>query len=153
MKNQIWKNEMFTLALEASPSGQIVTNTEGIVCHVNKRLLDTFGYDREELIGQKMEFLVPDKYRDKHPQYRASYQESPTVRSMGTGRVLYGKHQSGKLIPIEIGLNPFMYEESGYVLASVVDISERVRARNRFEVAMEASPSGILMTDDKGVII
>jgi len=152
MKNAIWINEFFRLALEASPSGQLIVDGQGKIRHINSKIADIFGYEPEELIDSSLEILIPDEFSHAHPDYRMSFFTNPVVRSMGSGQVLFGQHKSGSRIPIEIGLNPLADGDTKYVLASIVDISERLKADRRFQLALEASPSGVMLIDETGKI-
>jgi len=87
-----------------------------------------FGYMRDELIGQSVDRLVPERVRSAHPSYRAGFFTDPKTRPMGAGRDLYGVHKDGHEIPVEIGLNPLVTEEGTFVIASIIDITARKQA-------------------------
>lgn len=122
------KQERIRLVVEASPSGMIMVNEAGIVLLVNSQIERLFGYGREELLGQSVEILVPVEIREKHPGLRAGFFSDAKARAMGAGRDLFGQRKDGTQFPIEIGLNPVMTENEHFVLASIVDITERKRA-------------------------
>ncbi|HSW15444.1 MAG TPA: ATP-binding protein, partial [Solimonas sp.] len=103
-------------------------DNQGRMTLVNAQTEKMFGYPREELIGQPVEMLVPQGHRGGHPKLRQSYFAGPKTRSMGVGRDLYGLTKDGRQVPIEIGLNPITTEEGTFVLASIIDITERKRA-------------------------
>jgi len=144
--------ERFRLVVEASPSAMIMVNGEGRITLVNTQTEHLFGYARSELLDQPVEMLVPERYRGAHPGHRTGFFQTPSARAMGAGRNLFGRHKDGSEIPIEIGLNPIKTEEGAFVLASIIDITERKRAEERFRLVVEASPSAILMVNDKGRI-
>jgi PAS domain S-box-containing protein len=100
----------------------------GRIVLVNREVERLFGYSREELFGQEVERLVPLRQRDRHPEFRTVFLANPRARSMGAGRELYGLRKDGTEVPVEIGLNPIATEDGLFVLAAVVDISERQRA-------------------------
>ncbi|WP_447976968.1 PAS domain S-box protein [Candidatus Nitrospira bockiana] len=120
--------ERLRLTVEASPSGMVMVDQRGTILLVNHQLEQQFGYEREELIGQSIEVLVPAKFQSSHPTDRSRYVHSPSARPMGHGRDLYGVRKDGSEFPVEIGLNPVRTTEGLLVLASVVDITERKRA-------------------------
>lgn len=113
--------------IEASPYGQLLVDEQGIIQMINPSLLKLFGYTREELLGKSMDILLPERYRDGHEKLRAGYVQKPSLRPMGLGRDLTGRHKSGTEIPIEIGLSPVESDSGNLTLAVVTDISERKR--------------------------
>jgi PAS domain S-box-containing protein len=117
----------FRAVVEHSPSGIVTVNQEGKIVLVNSETEKLFGYDRRELIGQPVEVLVPERFRGGHPAHRAGFLADPQARAMGGGRDLYGRHKDGHEIPVEIGLNPIQTEEGLFILADIVDITERKR--------------------------
>jgi two-component system, sensor histidine kinase and response regulator len=117
--------ERFRLVVEAAPSAILMVTDAGLMTLVNQQTEQLFGYKREELMGQSVEMLIPLRYRLQHPGHRALFSQHPTTRSMGAGRDLYGLHKDGSEVPIEIGLNPIERTEGSFVLASIIDITER----------------------------
>src|SRR5207253_8784381 len=107
---------------------------------------------RAELLGQPVEMLIPRRYRVHHPGHRLSFFEHPSARAMGAGRDLYGRRKDGSEMPIEIGLNPVSTDEGAFVLASVIDITERKKAEERFRQVVEEAPSAMMMVDQTGKI-
>jgi len=88
-----------------------------------------FNYQRQEMIGQPIEMLLPMRYRDHHPALRESFVSHPIVRPMGAGRDLFGRKRDGSEFSVEVALTPITSPENTVViLASVVDIQERKRA-------------------------
>ena len=140
-------------AVESSPSGLLMVDREGHVVLVNQQIERMFGYSREELLGRSVDILVPERFRAQHTAARTAFLADPQVRSMGSGRDLFGLRKDGSEVPVEIGLTPVATEDGMFILSSVVDISSRVRAEERFRIAVEASPSGIIMVDEHGVIV
>jgi len=119
--------ERFRLVVESAPNAMILVNKEGVITLINKQTEKLFGYDRRELIGQKLEILIPEKFRAGHPHHRNMFFSSPSVRSMGAGRELFAARKDGSEFPVEIGLNPIETDDETVVLASIIDITERKR--------------------------
>lgn len=117
--------DRFRQALEASPTGMLMVNEQGTILMVNKQTEILFGYNRSELIGEKIEILVPERFRGKHPAQRATFHAHPQARLMGAGRDLFGRRKDGVEFPVEIGLNPYTTAEGNFVISSVIDITER----------------------------
>jgi PAS domain S-box-containing protein len=145
--------EQFRLAIEAAPTGMLMMDDGGGIVLVNAQIEKLFGYPRAELLGQKIEILVPVRFRAHHPGFRSLFFGDPKSRAMGGGRELYGLRKDGSEIPIEIGLNPLRTTEGNFVLSSVVDITERKRSVEQFRMAIEAAPTGMLMMNRRGVIV
>ena len=132
--------ERFRLVVEAAPAAMIMANKQGRILLINKRVETLFGYKRDELIGQPVEMLVPERFRSHHAGYRHAYFGDAQARPMGAGRELFGRRKDGSEVPIEIGLNPIQTSKGPFVLASIIDISERKlaeleAARQRQELA------------------
>ena len=120
--------ERFRLVVEASPSGIVLMNGQGRVVLVNAETERLFGYTREELTGQPVEMLVPERFRGDHPAYRAGFLAAPHARAMGFGRELFARRKDGTEFPAEIGLSPVPRDDGPLVLAAVVDVTARKRA-------------------------
>ncbi len=116
--------ERFRLAMEAAPNAMAMVDRTGKIILVNSQLEKLFGYGRAELLGQRIEILVPARFREAHPGHRAGFHADPRTRAMGAGRDLFGLRKDGVEVPVEIGLNPIEATE-GLVLASIIDITER----------------------------
>lgn len=111
-----------------------------------------FGYSRNELIGQMIEELIPERFRELHPQLRQGFFNNPMVRSMGAGRELFGRRKDGSEFPVEIGLNPVNgYNGGRVVLAALSDITERKNKEESFRQIVEAAPNGMVMINAKGI--
>jgi PAS domain S-box-containing protein len=125
----------FQLAIEAAPTGVLVVDATGRIVLVNRELERQFGYGREELVGQPVDRLLPEGLRELHAGHREAFTREPESRSMGAGRELVARRRDGSDLPVEIGLNPLTTPDGVFVLASVVDVTER----RRMEVAHHAA--------------
>ncbi len=127
-------NEQFRLVVESAPNAIILVSENGEISLVNKQTENLFGYARGELIGEKIEILLPTKLKESHPHLRNMFFKTPQSRSMGAGRDLYARRKDGSEIPIEIGLNPIEMSNGKQVLVSLIDISERKKIENAFHL-------------------
>lgn len=125
--------EKFRLVVESAPNAMVMIDHLGKIALVNAQMEEVFGYDREELIGITIEVLIPARFRSQHPGMRENFFLKPQSRAMGAGRDLFGLHKDGSEVPIEIGLNPIHTDEGLFVLASIVNITERKLAAKRLE--------------------
>jgi PAS domain S-box-containing protein len=145
--------ERFRLVVESAPNAMVLVNNEGKITLVNGQTERLFGYMREELIGQRMEILIPERFKSKHPQFRTSFFGAPTVRAMGAGRELFAVRRDGSEFPVEIGLNPIDSSEGNLVLASIIDITERkIIEANRLKSNFLANMSHELRTPLNAVL-
>jgi PAS domain S-box-containing protein len=117
--------DRFRRVVEASPSALVMIDQTGRIALVNGQADAVFGYARDELIGQPVEILVPDRVRASHPAHRAGFFAAPSSRAMGSGRDLYACRKDGSEFPVEIGLSPIVTADGPMVLSAIVDISQR----------------------------
>jgi PAS domain S-box-containing protein len=121
--------------LEAVPDAIVAVDGEGTILQVNSQVRELFGYSRSELIGKKIELLVPERFRDQHRHHRRGFAESPKVRRMGPGLDLYGRRQNGSEFPVEISLSPVPVEGGTIILSAIRDISDRKRIEQELRQA------------------
>jgi PAS domain S-box-containing protein len=119
------------MAFDLAPNPMVMVDTDGVIQLANKPAQTLFGYQQNELVGQKIECLIPERYRKHHVELRDEYINAPSKRNMGEGRDLFGIHKDGTEIPLEIGLNPVKTWTGPVVISSIVDISDRVEQLNK----------------------
>ncbi len=126
---------MFRNMVEAAPCGMVMVDASGRMALVNPRLEQMFGYAREELVGNAVEMLLPERFRAIHGSHREAYCASPAIRPLGAGRDLAGRRKDGTEFAIEIGLSPVPGEGGGLVLAAVTDITRHKTVELRLRQA------------------
>lgn len=130
--------------IEAAPNGLMMVDQKGVIVLCNAEIESLFGYQRKELLGKCIEDLIPEKYRLKHHQYRNDYFIRPEKSRVGVDRELTGLRKDGTEFPIEIGLNPVSTREGQFVLASILDITERQRIASDLVATKEAAETASL---------
>ena len=151
--------EQFRGLLEASPDAVLVVNREGVVCHANRNVENVLGYAPEEVRGAPVETLLPEEDRDRHVEHREAYFESPEPRPMGEGLELYARRADGTEIPVEVSLGPVETDGEQYVIAVVVDVSERRehkrelrREKRQFEAVFDNPVSFMAILETDGTV-
>ena len=125
--------------LDDAPDALIVIDADGIIRFVNHQALTFFGYGRDELVGQRVERLLPERFRGHHVMHRAGYFAAPCFRPMGAGLALVARRCDGGELPVEISLSPIEGANPLLVAAAIRDVSERKRVEAELSAAREAS--------------
>jgi PAS domain S-box-containing protein len=115
----------FQQLVDAAPDGLIVCDAQGTIVLVNAEAERMFGYGRDELLGHKIDMLVPRSVRPRHQQHVTGYASAPRLRPMGSGLDLHGSRKDGSEFPVEISLSPIETEQGRLITAGIRDISER----------------------------
>jgi PAS domain S-box-containing protein len=147
--------------LETVPDAILMVNNMGRIILVNGQAEALFGYKREELIGQPVEILLPERYRNGHSTHRQNYFAGPKTRTMGAGLELYALRADGTEFPVEISLSPLDSDEGTFAMSAIRDISERKRAQEllrrsdeRFRLLVTGVIDyGIFMLDPQGNVV
>src|SRR5260221_115799 len=130
--------------LESAPAPVVVVNQEGRIVLVNAQAEETFGYRREDLLGQPMDILVPERLREKCLEYRTMFLRGPQRSPMGTTLEIYGLRREGSEFPVEIKLSMLETEEGLWGCAAIRDLTERRKLEQQFRQAQKMESIGTL---------
>jgi protein-histidine pros-kinase len=144
----------FGAVLDAAPDAMLIVDRQGRIVLANTLSEQMFGYPRKELVGQKVEVLVPPRFRSKHPGHRSGYfSGDPHVRPMGAGLELLGLRKDGSEFPVEISLSPVETADGLMVISAVRDVTARKGAEDKFRALLESAPDAMVIVDQRGKIV
>lgn len=133
------KENMYEVLFESIQEGLILVDDKGEIVDNNAPAESLFGYSKNELIGKKIECLVPKDKRGSHEHHRSNYQKAPEKRSMGSTLKLNGQRKDGTVFPVEVSLNPFVWENGAqYVVALASDVTLRREAEEELKLLTES---------------
>jgi len=145
----------FRTLLESAPDAMVIIDASGEIVMVNRRTEEVFGYSRTEMTGQPIEMLMPQRFRERHPEHVRSFFSNSSTRSMSKGLELRALSGTGREFPVEISLSPIETEEGVLVASSLRDITERQQTEGQIRKlfqAVEQSSSSVVITDLDGCI-
>jgi len=134
--------------VESAPDAMLLADADGQVLVVNRQVEVMFGYDRSELVGNAVEQLIPAELRGRHKAHRTRYRVDPQVRPMGAALNLLARHRDGSEFPVEVSLSPLSDETGSTVVASIRDISDRVKIESQLhlvQASIDATQDGVFM--------
>ncbi|HLI50324.1 MAG TPA: PAS domain S-box protein, partial [Thermomicrobiaceae bacterium] len=114
--------------VEAAPDAIVITNRDGEIVLVNTQAERLFGFRRLELLGRRIETLIPERYHRAHLGYRSEYMSTPRARPMGSGLELFGRRKDGAEFPVEVSLSPVEADGRMLVISIIRDVTQRKRA-------------------------
>jgi PAS domain S-box-containing protein len=117
--------QLFEGVLQSAPDAMVIINSDRRIVLTNRQMERVFGYTEEEMRGQPVELLVPERFRAHHPNHVADFFAKSTTRPMGAGLRLTGRHKDGREFPVDIAISPIATEAGKLVAASVRDMSDR----------------------------
>ena len=146
--------------LESAPDAMIISDPHGRILLVNAETERLFGYRRDELVGQLVDILVPERFRTNHPHHRQGYTAQPHTRSMGEGRDLWGLRKDNTEFPVEISLSPIDTPDGTLISSAVRDVTTGKKAEQalraselRFRGILESAPDAMVIADAQGRIV
>lgn len=142
----------FQALVESAPDALLMIDEQGCIALVNHQVEELFGYARQELVGQQLECLLPERFHKLHLRHRHAYVQTPVLRPMGLGLELYGRRKDGSEFPVDISLSPMRTRAGLFIISSIRDITERRRLEHLaqaqqelLQAVLDALPSGVYL--------
>jgi PAS domain S-box-containing protein len=142
--------DIFNILLNSISEGVVVVDEHQNIVEANEAATMMFGYNGKELLKQPLNILIPKNYHAKHGDHFKGFIKNNEQRQMGHGRDIFGTKKDGNVFPIEASLNPFTIYGKNYVMALVIDITERKEIEKNLMLksqALESASNGIIITD------
>jgi two-component system, cell cycle sensor histidine kinase and response regulator CckA len=134
----------FRMLIETAPMGIVIADKRGRISEVNAQALQMFGYASEELLGQSVEMLLPERLRASHEGHRAGYAADPHARPMGVGMELFARRKDGTEFPVEISLGPLEAADELLISVIIVDITARKKMEKQLRLSQRMEAIGEL---------
>src|SRR3569833_1514725 len=135
----MFSSELVRRVLDSAPDAMVIIDRHGVIVFANRQVESLFGHGAGSLVGQKVEVLLPERFRVRHIGHRSGYVENTRVRPMGTGLDLFALRKDGSEFPVEISLSPAQDDTRELFVASIRDITERREIQNALREAREAA--------------
>jgi PAS domain S-box-containing protein len=135
----MFKSELVRRVLDSAPDAMIIIDREGCIVFANRQVETLFGHDPASLIGQRVEGLLPERFRGRHAGHRRAYVENTRVRPMGSGLDLFALRKDGSEFPVEISLSPAGDAGQPLAVAAIRDITDRREIQTALREAREAA--------------
>jgi len=152
-----WAEERFRQLVETAPTGIILVDADGRIVFMNPQAELQFGYTADELQGQEIELLIPERFHQGHRGARAKYLQTPVPRPIGTGSPLCGRHKDGHEFPVDVALTPMMMQNRRMVACTVVDLSEKIETQKaltesdrRLDQILDNATAVVYLKDARG---
>lgn len=127
--------DIFEAIFESAPDAMIITDLEGRIVNVNLQALKLFGYNYDELIGKKVNVLIPPALADQHQKHVTDYRRAPKTRAMGKGLVLKAIKKDGSEFNAEISLSPISKDNPVFISAAIRDVTEKIQLLNKLQMS------------------
>ena len=147
------ESESLRLIIDSLPTGTIIVDQNGRILMLNRKIIEWFGYSKEEILGQTVELLIPERFTGAHPAYRTEYFSNPKVRPMGSGRALFARRSDGSEFQCDISLHPLPLKNGIHALVHIVDATSRLQTEalqrheeslRRMKFMVEHLPTGAI---------
>ena len=130
---QFFKDNTTSILIESFAEAFLVINENSTVIHVNRRFVELFGYEKDEIVGQRLNQIIPERFHSAHSEHTRDYFKSPHIRSMGQGLELKGLKKDGTEFPVEVSISFLQNDKEKLGMAFITDITARAEAEQALQ--------------------
>jgi len=130
---QFFEDDTTSILIESFAEAFLVINENSTVILVNRRFVELFGYEKNEIVGQRLNLIIPERFRPAHSEHTRNYFKSPHVRSMGQGLELKGLKKDGTEFPVEVSISFLQNNREKLGMAFITDITARAEAEQALQ--------------------
>ncbi len=143
----------FRSLLDSAPDAMVISNKDGVIELTNRQAERLFGYARAEMVGQRVDMLIPQSLREDYALDERSFMDGDFERKMGLGLELQARRKDGSEFPVEISFSPLEGPNGISMTAAIRDIAERRKSEIRFRALLESAPDAMVIVDRNGLIV
>jgi PAS domain S-box-containing protein len=128
--------DTYKAIFDSAPDAVVVIDKSGRIIMANNRVKQLFGYDKDELVGEQVEFLMPDRFAPAHEQHIGDYYRDTKPQEMGAGQELIAKRKDGSDFFVEISLSPFSVKDETLMSAAIRDVTEKIVTQKKLKQSL-----------------
>ena len=153
IEEELQKQSVVSSIVESAPDAMIMVSEDATILLFNAEAEKLFGYSRGEILGERIEKLIPEAKRTAHVTYRQGFARHPQTRAMGSGLELFAQRKNGSVVPVEVSLSPIRHYDKMFVISTIRDVSERRRTEKLLGQSRIIESAQVMVRELNGTIV
>jgi PAS domain S-box-containing protein len=153
IEEELQKQSVVSSIVESAPDAMIMVSEDATILLFNAEAEKLFGYSREEILGERIERLIPEPKRTAHVAYRQGFAQHPQTRAMGSGLELFAQRKDSSVVPVEVSLSPIRHFDRMFVISTIRDVSERRRTEKLLGQSRIIESAQVMVRELNGTIV